>query len=54
MRRQGIINRLRGHIADTLGIRSDDAAAGKWWEIDLILVILGGAFAVGIAALTQL
>lgn len=54
MRRRGIINRLRSHIAHTLGIGSDDAANGKWWEIDLIIVILGGAFALGIVALIQL
>jgi hypothetical protein len=53
MRRRGIINRLRGHIADTLGIRSDDAAQGKWWEVDLIIVIFGGAIVMGIAALFQ-
>lgn len=53
MRRRGIINRFRGHIADIFGIRSDDARTGKWWEIDLIIVIFGGAFAVGIAALIQ-
>lgn len=54
MRPRSIIHRLRAHIAETLGIKSQDAAQGKWWEIDLIIVILGGAFAVGIAALLQL
>ena len=54
MRGRGIIDRLRGHIASTLGIRSDDAAAGKWWEVDLIIVIFGGAIAMGISALFQL
>ena len=50
MRRRGFLNHLRGHIADVLGIRSHEAATGKWWEIDLILVLLAGALAAGILA----
>lgn len=50
MQRRGFLNHLRGHIADVLGIRSPEAAAGEWWEIDLIIVVLAGAFAAGIIA----
>ena len=54
MQRRGIINRIRGHIAHALGVSNDAAPDGKWWEVDLILVILGGALAIGIAAFIKL
>lgn len=54
MRQRRLIYRLRAHLAAILGMKSEDAITGKWWEVDLIIVILGGAFALGIAAIIQL
>lgn len=54
MRQRGIIYWVRGQIAAILGIESGDAASGKWWEIDLIIVVLLGAFALGVAAMISL
>jgi len=45
-----MLNILRAWIAARLGIRDRGARDGSWWEIDLILVFLGGVFALGIFA----
>lgn len=54
MLRRGIIPRLRALITAVFRLKSKEAVIGKWWEIDLIIVILGGIFALGIAAIIQL
>lgn len=54
MQLRGIIPWHRARIAAVFGLKSEDAVSGKWWEIDLIIVILAGAFALGIAALIRL
>lgn len=41
---------LRSFLADLLGIRDVSARNGDWWEIDLIIVVLGGALAAGVIA----
>lgn len=41
---------LRSWIAARLGIKDRSARDGSWWEIDLILVFLGGVCALGIFA----
>lgn len=41
---------MRLWVMQRLGLRSEAAADGEWWEVDLILVVLFGAFlAAGIA-----
>lgn len=42
---------IRSRIAKRLGLRSEAAMNGDWWEIDLIIVILFGAFVMGIGIL---
>lgn len=54
MHKRGIIYRLRATLAGLLGIRSEAANKGAWWEIDLILIMLIGVFAVGVLAFSQL
>lgn len=41
---------LRSFLADLLGVRNESARNGDWWEMDLIIVVLGGVFAAGIIA----
>jgi len=38
---------LRSWLADLLEVRDEAARSGEWWEIDLILVVLFGAFLAG-------
>lgn len=42
---------IRTWIAKRLGLRSEAAMNGDWWEIDLIIVILFGAFVMAIGIL---
>ena len=41
---------LRSFLANILGIRSEAARNGEWWEIDFIILILAGALVAGIFA----
>lgn len=54
MLRRGPIYRLRSTLAALLGISSEQASDGVWWEIDLLLVTLAGAIAMGIFAWMQI
>lgn len=54
MRRRGPLSRLRSTLAAVLGISSPQASDGTWWEIDLILVTLVGALALGVFAWMQM
>jgi hypothetical protein len=54
MRGRGPIYRLRSTLAALLGISSEQASDGVWWEIDLLLVALAGAIAMGIFAWIQI
>lgn len=38
---------LRSWLAGLLGIKSEAAQNGEWWEIDLIIALLFGAFVAG-------
>jgi hypothetical protein len=49
-----MVRGLRSFIAGILGIRDDSARNGDWWEIDLILVILGGSIIAGVTAFLSL
>lgn len=44
------IHRIRGFLADRLGLRSSQARSGEWWEIDMILIVLLGSFILGVSA----
>lgn len=54
MKRKGLIFRMRSAVAALFGVAADDAQRGVWWEVDLLLVLLIGAFALGIAAWSAL
>ncbi len=54
MKRTGLIFKLRSAVAALFGIAADDARRGLWWEIDLLLVVLIGALALGVAAWSEL
>jgi hypothetical protein len=54
MRRNSFLYRLRYVLAALLGISSEDARNGDWWEMDLVLVTLASAFVLGAIAWTQL
>ncbi|WP_338303248.1 hypothetical protein [Erythrobacter sp. Dej080120_24] len=47
---RSMLDFLRSWIAARLGIKDRSARDGSWWEIDLILVFLGGVCALGIFA----
>jgi hypothetical protein len=49
-----LIFHLRAGVARALGIKAREAGAGQWWEVDLVLVVLGGSLALGLWAFTQL
>ena len=49
-RRGSPVRSLRRWLMRRLGIRDNAAADGEWWEIDLILTLLFGAFLAGGAA----
>lgn len=48
------IDRARGWLLDRLGIKSADARAGRWWEVDFLLLFLVGVALFAIAALLGL
>lgn len=48
-RRRGL-RLIRSWIASMFGVKAEAARNGDWWEIDLLLVILLGAIALGAAA----
>lgn len=54
MRRRSFLYRIRFALAALFGISSEEARNGDWWEIDLVLVALAGAFMLGAVAWTQL
>lgn len=54
MRRNGPLYQLRSALAGLLGISDERARNGTWWEMDLMIVALMGAFALGAFAWAQL
>lgn len=54
MRRRSFVYRIRFALAALFGISSEEARNGDWWEIDLAMVVLAGAFMLGAIAWTQL
>ena len=42
-----LITKIRGWVADRLGLKSAEARSGSWWEVDFIIVLLLGS---GLAA----
>ena len=46
-----LIRRLRGWILARFGVSIDERATAAWWEIDLLIVLFLGAWALGIAVL---
>jgi hypothetical protein len=54
MDRKGLLYRIRSALSSTLGLASEEARRGQWWEIDLIIVTLLGSFMLGLAALAKL
>lgn len=54
MRLRSFLYQVRSAFALLLGISSENARNGDWWEIDLVLVVLAGAFVLGAIAWTQL
>lgn len=54
MHRHGFLHRLRSALAALFGISSEEAGNGEWWEIDLALVVVAGAFVLGAIAWTKL
>lgn len=54
MKRRGLIDRIRAGIATLFGVRSEHAVSEGWWELDLLFVMLAGAFALGVMAYVQL
>lgn len=54
MKRKGLLYRLRSTAARMFGVTHEDARAGLWWEVDLLLVILAGALMLGAAASLEL
>jgi hypothetical protein len=53
MRKKGPLYKVRSALAGLLGIGDEQARNGVWWEIDLIIVVLVGAFALGAFAWMQ-
>lgn len=45
---------LRAATARLFGVSSEDARRGRWWEIDLLLVVFLGVFILGAMAWDQL
>jgi hypothetical protein len=45
---------VRSYFAKLLGVRDEAARNGDWWEIDFIIVLLGGVFAAGVIGWFQL
>jgi hypothetical protein len=54
MSRSGFLYRLRTAITHLFGVSSEDARHGRWWEVDLLLVVLLGAFILGAIAWIQI
>ncbi len=54
MRLRSFLYQVRSAFALLLGISSENARNGDWWEIDLMLVVLAGAFVLGAIAWTQI
>jgi hypothetical protein len=54
MLRGGLLYKVRTFVAGLFGISSEAARTGRWWEVDLLLVVLLGAFWLGIAAWIKL
>lgn len=50
MHHRGPLHLLRTTLAGLLGISDERSGNGTWWEIDLILVVLAGAMALGVFA----
>ena len=50
MQNGGLVSRIRAAVAALFGVSDQAARTGSWWEVDLVLVVLLGSFALGIAA----
>lgn len=49
-----VIAFLRSWVLAKLGVKSEAAHRGAWWEVDLLIVILLGSALLGFAAWLQL
>jgi len=45
-----LVLKIRSWLLERLGIPSQEARDGEWWEVDAILVLLLGSALLGIAA----
>ena len=54
MQRRGPLENIRERVATLFGVSNDAARKGLWWEVDLLLVILAGAFVTGLVAWNEL
>lgn len=48
------LHQVRSKIASLFDTSDEQAKRGMWWEIDLLFVILLGAFGLGLAAWVEL
>ena len=49
----GRLIRMRQWLLCRLGIDTSEALDGRWWEVDLLLVLLLGGLALGLLAWSQ-
>jgi hypothetical protein len=54
MRRKSLLYLARSAVASIFGLSSEEARAGWWWEIDLVMVILAGSVVHGLSAWLKL
>lgn len=45
---------LRSLVVNALEVQAQEAKDGDWWEVDLIMVVIGGSFLSGFWALLNL
>ena len=48
-----ILTRMRQWLLRRLGIDTSEALDGRWWEVDLLLVLLLGGLALGLLAWSE-
>ena len=48
-----ILTQMRQWLLRRLGIDTSEALDGRWWEVDLLLVLLLGGLALGMLAWSE-